>query len=127
MVICFPPPEVLKALFPGAMGDPGPRATTPSPIAAATPAAGTPTTGAPPASPPPPSTPAPIAVGAPTPLPVGAGNPITAATPPPALPASVGTADNVRLYRVRDGGEHVMQIAHTVLGDRNRWTEIYRL
>jgi len=66
-------------------------------------------------------------MGAPTPLPTGPGNPSAAAAPPPALPTSVATSDNVRTYRVREGGEYVYQIAQNVLGDRNRWPEIYRL
>ena len=124
-VVYWPPLEVLQARYPGEVNDPGPRALasggtfswgqgiSPSPGPSPSPAPG------------PAPSPAPvITVGQPMPLVSTPGNPNTAALPPS---QNFATADNVKMYRVRDGGEHILQIAQTTLGVRSRWPEIVRL
>ena len=110
-VVHWPPLEVLQARYPGDVNDPGPRATASSPASGPRPG---PTPAAAPV----------ITVGQPMPLVATPGNPNAAALPPA---QNFAAADNVKMYRVRDGGEHILQIAQTTLGDRNRWPEIVRL
>ena len=46
----------------------------------------------------------------------------------PGTPAkSLPSPGSVPLYRVREGGEMVLEIAQRTLGSGDRWTEIYRL
>jgi nucleoid-associated protein YgaU len=64
--------------------------------------------------------------GSSPPLPVTASNP--AAPSPAAAPAGAQlAADGTWVYRVTGNGEHLWEIAGQRLGDRQRWSEIYRL
>jgi hypothetical protein len=54
--------------------------------------------------------------------PVSAG----AVSPPPGTP-TVATSDATKPYRVPDPGQMLIEIAQQKLGDRGRWSEIYRL
>lgn len=116
--VYFPPIHVLESTYPWAIGE---------------------SASAPPPPPPPASsgnnaasnnTNSPIAIGAPAPITPSPGNPTTVTAPPPGtrVPMAVSTnPDSTRNYTVRDGGEHILEIARTVLRDAQRWTEIYRL
>jgi hypothetical protein len=121
-VVFYPPLEVLQASFPGEINDAGPRAAAVTPPVSPSPSPG-PSPG--PGPGPSPGS-VPIRVGVPTPLVSGPGNPNVASLPPPGA-QNFPTADNVKLYRVRDGGEHILQIAQSTLCDRARWPEINRL
>jgi hypothetical protein len=120
--VVYPPLEVLQANFPGAINDAGPRVTGGAPA----PAPGAAPGPAPSPGPSPSPAVSPIRLSVPTPLVSGPGNPNVASLPPPGA-QNFATADNVKLYRVREGGEHILQIAQTTLGDRARWPEINRL
>ena len=55
-------------------------------------------------------------------LPVGLGSPKGGT-----LGAAPPTKDATKRFIVSAPGQHILQIAHETLGDRNRWSEIYRL
>jgi hypothetical protein len=73
------------------------------------------------------SSPAAVRAGTPVPLSSAPGNPSAVAAPPPGTKVAVGGPDGSGNYRVRDGGEHIFDIARNVYGTGDRWAEIYRL
>ncbi|MBM4072969.1 MAG: hypothetical protein FJ271_29185 [Planctomycetes bacterium] len=103
--VYFPPVHVLESKYPWAIGE-------------AAPAPGG-NSGA-----------RPITIGGAEPLVPSVGNPNTMSGPPPGTrppqTASVNS-DNTRNYTVREGGEHILEIARTVLRSSSRWIEVYRL
>jgi len=70
---------------------------------------------------------APVQFSAPMPVTSSIGNPNLVTGPPPGTKAAFGGPGLGNTYRVRDGGERLFDIARSVLGDGNRWTQIYRL
>ena len=78
-------------------------------------------------TPPSPANSSPVSVGPPSPLTaVTPGNPSSVAAPPPGT--NVWTeAGGGKNYRVGNNPEHIREIARTVLGDPEKWSEIYRL
>lgn len=102
--VFFPPVHVLESKYPWAIGD-------------AAPPAGNPGT-------------RPITIGGTEPLVPSVGNPNTMSGPPPGTRPTQTAAvnpDNTRNYTVREGGEHILEIARTVLRSSSRWIEVYRL
>ena len=99
--IFFPPKEILESKYASTLTSP----TPPSPAN---------------------SSPASV-LGSPTPLTaVTPGNPSSVAAPPPGT--NVWTeAGGGKNYRVGNNPEHIREIARTVLGDPEKWSEIYRL
>jgi hypothetical protein len=66
-------------------------------------------------------------LGSPTPLTAPTpGNPNTVAAPPPGTNVWTEPGGG-KSYRVGNNGEHIYEIARSVLGDGGRWAEIYRL
>jgi hypothetical protein len=103
--VYFPPVYVLESTYPWAIGE----SSSPSPANVKDGS---------------------IKIGQPAPLTGTPGHPGAVAAPPPGtnVPGSFRkNPDNTRNYTVREGGEHILEIARTVLRDVGRWTEIYRL
>jgi hypothetical protein len=100
MRVYFPPVDVLKSKYPEAFESAPVQAKRPS-------------------SPP-------VQFGTTTPLTSSPGRPNLAEAAPPGTKSAFGPGPG-NTYRVRDGGERLYEIARGVLGDGNRWPQIYRL